>query len=73
MTPTAPRLRPDRTLYAMLAVLDQQRREYEHCLASGDAEGMLRAGIQISNAAAFLYQEAIDEEAAHQRQREVLP
>lgn len=62
-----------RTLVAMLAVLDQQRREYAHCLTTGDAEGMLRAGIGITNAAAFLYQEAIEAEAAQKRLGEVRP
>jgi hypothetical protein len=61
--------RPDRTLLATLASLEQQAREYEHCLAAGDAPGMLRAGIQIQNAASFLFQEAIDEEAAHARRQ----
>lgn len=63
----------NRTLYEQLAIVEQQAREYQHCLDHHDAEGMLRASIRLRNAVAFLQQEAIDAEAAQRRQREVQP
>ena len=57
----------NRSLLTALGVIQQQARQYEHCLATGDVPGLVLASVHLRNATAFVCQEAIDIEAAHAR------